>query len=194
MTESHGVRERILNAAIAILRVGGVKRMTQVAVARRAGVRQSHLTYYFPTRYDLLEAVTGEAVGAMACGVRAALERSGRYDGGWLGRLMESVAELEHMRMFVAMVVEADGDAAIRALMVAATRRMEAVVAEAIGGADAAERARLILAGVWGLGLYRFVMRPEGGSAVFDAYLSWLLNTCDAELEITRDRPAGRST
>jgi AcrR family transcriptional regulator len=119
-------------------------RLTQVAVAERAGVRQSHLTYYFPTRDALLEAVTAEAVGAMACEVRGAVAESGDDGDRWLERLAVSVAELEHMRMFVAMIVEADGDASIRALIVAATRRMEAVAAEAIGGADAAQRARLV--------------------------------------------------
>jgi AcrR family transcriptional regulator len=138
-------------------------------------VRQSHLTYYFPTRDALLEAVTAEAVGAMACEVRGAVAEIGDDGDRWLERLAVSVAELEHMRMFVAMIVEADGDASIRALIVAATRRMEAVVAEAIGGADAAQRARLVLAAVWGLGLYHFVMRPEDDSADFiGSYVSWL--------------------
>jgi AcrR family transcriptional regulator len=159
-----GVRERILDAAMLILRESGLKRLTQVAVAERAGVRQSHLTYYFPTRDDLLEAVVGSAVGAMACAIGAAVESGGAESGTWLERLVDSVAELEHMRMFVGMIVEADVDVSIRALMVEATVRMEAVVAKGLGGAGAEERARRVLAAAWGIGLYRFVMRADATS------------------------------
>ena len=63
-----GVRERILDAALAILAESGLRNLTQVGVANRARVRQSHLTYYFPTRDDLLEAVTARAVDGIATG------------------------------------------------------------------------------------------------------------------------------
>jgi AcrR family transcriptional regulator len=47
-------RIRILTAAMETLHAEGFAAMTQQAVALRAGVRQSHVTYYFPTRNDLL--------------------------------------------------------------------------------------------------------------------------------------------
>ena len=50
-------REVILAAAVATLREVGYSGFTQPRVAKRAEVRQSHLTYYFPTRLSLLEAV-----------------------------------------------------------------------------------------------------------------------------------------
>jgi AcrR family transcriptional regulator len=46
----------ILAAAVATLREVGYVGFTQPRVAKRAEVRQSHLTYYFPTRLALLEA------------------------------------------------------------------------------------------------------------------------------------------
>ena len=51
------VPERILDAALAILAESGLRNLTQVQVANRARVRQSHLTYYIPTRDDLLDAL-----------------------------------------------------------------------------------------------------------------------------------------
>jgi AcrR family transcriptional regulator len=51
------VRTRILAAAVDILHDQGFSALTQNAVALRAGVRQSHITYYFPTRLDLLRNV-----------------------------------------------------------------------------------------------------------------------------------------
>jgi len=49
-------REKILAAAAELLLTEGFHALTQHAVATRAGIRQSHLTYYFPTRNDLLRA------------------------------------------------------------------------------------------------------------------------------------------
>lgn len=169
------VRERILEAAIAILRESGLRRLTQVRVAQGAGVRQSHLTYYFPTRDDLLESVTERGVAGIARAVRGAVGHGdGSAGAALLERLATSVADVEHMRMFVAMIVEADGDAAVREIMERATRRMEAELAGALGGDAAEERARLVLAAVWGLGLYRFLMRPAPGSDPGIPYISWL--------------------
>jgi AcrR family transcriptional regulator len=50
------VRLRIITAAVETLHGFGFSALTQQAVAGRAGVRQSHVTYYFPTRNDLLRA------------------------------------------------------------------------------------------------------------------------------------------
>lgn len=51
---SSDVRRRILDAAQTIIDTEGLPALTQPKVAKAAGVRQSHLTYYFPRRTDLL--------------------------------------------------------------------------------------------------------------------------------------------
>ncbi len=50
-------REALLEAAISVVREGGYPALTQTRVAAVAGMTQSHLTYYFPTRTDLVQAV-----------------------------------------------------------------------------------------------------------------------------------------
>jgi AcrR family transcriptional regulator len=50
-------RQTIIDAGLATLRELGYAGFTQPQVAARAGLRQSHLTYYYPTRSDLLAAV-----------------------------------------------------------------------------------------------------------------------------------------
>src|SRR5277367_6037936 len=55
-------RHTIIQAGIAVLREHGFAGFTQPRVARAAGVRQSHLTYYYPTRVDLLQAVARAAI------------------------------------------------------------------------------------------------------------------------------------
>ena len=61
-------RESLIEAAIAAVREGGYPALTQPKVAALAGMSQSHLTYYFPTRSDLVKAVAERIV-------RAQLER-----------------------------------------------------------------------------------------------------------------------
>ena len=186
-----GVRDRILEAALAILRESGIQRFTQLQIAERAGVRQSHLTYCFPTREDLLEAVTARGIEGIAAGARQAVgDQAGSGDGALLARLAASVADLEHMRMFVAMIVEADGDPTVRELMLDATRRVEGAVADALGGDDAAERARLVLAAVWGLGLYRFLVRPSPKADPTRPYLAWVAAAAEGAGTSGRRKPA----
>jgi AcrR family transcriptional regulator len=59
------VREKILAAALKLLNEQGFPALTQTRVAEVAGVRQSHLTYYFPTRNELLKAIVQEGKKVM---------------------------------------------------------------------------------------------------------------------------------
>ena len=168
------VRDRILDAALEILCESGVQRLSQVTVADRAGVRQSHLTYYFATRQDLLCAVVTRGVDGTAESVRSAV---GQDDGGpeaLVARVARSVAGLEHMRLFIAMIVESDGDPALRALLAEGTRRFEATLAEALEAAGSRDDARSLLISLWGLGLYEFVMRPSGKGDPAESYVAWI--------------------
>src|ERR1700689_1258312 len=67
-------REIILKAAIAILREHGFSGFTQPRVAKRADVRQSHLTYYFPTRLALLEGVARLAVDGQLAALQSIVD------------------------------------------------------------------------------------------------------------------------
>jgi AcrR family transcriptional regulator len=171
-----GVRDRILDAAVAVLRESGLQRFTQVRVAEGAGVRQSHLTYYFPTREALLAAVAAHAVDGIASHVQAAVADTARgATATMLTRLAMAIANIGQMRTFVGLVVEADADPALRALLVAGTQRIEAAVAAALGGDDAVERARIVLAATWGLGLYQLAVRPARAADPTRAYLAWIV-------------------
>ena len=60
-----GVRERIVESALELINEQGIAALTQTRVAKHAGVRQSHLTYYFPTRHDLLKQTVVSGVAAL---------------------------------------------------------------------------------------------------------------------------------
>jgi AcrR family transcriptional regulator len=168
------VRERILDAALAVLREEGIQRLTQVRVARRAGVRQSHLTYYFPSRTDLLDATTARFVETLAAALGP--EGRGKTAGGEavLAHLARAVVDRDHMRMFVGAIVAADRDPDLRAILLRGTERMEAALAEALGGAGQRDRARAMLATLWGVGLYGFLMRPPARHDPTRTVLAWL--------------------
>ena len=55
--DSRSVRERLVAAAMALVQREGLQNLSQARVASAAGLRQSHLTYYFPTRKDLIKAL-----------------------------------------------------------------------------------------------------------------------------------------
>lgn len=159
--EREGVRERILNAALAILRESGIQGLSQVQVARRADVRQSHLTYYYPKRHDLVEAVTVRFIDGVVRALREMADCS--PNGGpdaMLQRVAEAIADPGHMRMFTGVIVEADGDPELRSVMIRETLRLQATLAELLGDECTTERAASVLASLWGEGLYAFVVRP----------------------------------
>ena len=158
-----GVRERILSAALAILRESGIQGLSQVQVARRADVRQSHVTYYFPKRHDLTEAVTVRFIDNMVSALQEVAARShSRKRDALLRRAEEAIADPGHMRMFTGVIVEADTDPELRSVLVRETLRLQSALAHLLGG-DAQEQAASILASLWGRGLYSFVVEMGSG-------------------------------
>ncbi|MGD9540256.1 TetR family transcriptional regulator [Methylocystis sp.] len=114
-TVEKDVRQRILDAALKILRKEGVTALTQTHVAATAGLRQSHLTYYFPRKTDLL-AATLEASHAQA-------HKPKRSSTGNEADPVEAVRALmfdrNKMRFFLSVVAQASDQADIRATLAA---------------------------------------------------------------------------
>lgn len=74
-----GIRESILAAGTQLLREQGIGALSQPKVAAAAGIKQSHLTYYFPTRADLLMGITEQAITAMLASLEAKMTESPRH-------------------------------------------------------------------------------------------------------------------
>lgn len=160
--DGRGIREEILMAGLAIMREHGIQALTQVQVARRADVRQSHVTYYFPKRQDLIAGVAERCIEDIAHGGAHAAAHAREKDlGTSLRQVMSAIGDEGHMRMFIGLIVEADADPELRQLLVRLTREVQQSLATLIGGDRAAERAALVLASMWGLGMHDFVMRPK---------------------------------
>lgn len=156
--EDVGVRERILKAAMRILRKEGISELSQVSVSRKAGVRQSHLTYYFPKRQDLISAVAERVVGELVSTARETLSGSEEKDIFTIFKQLSlSISRQEHMRMLTGAIVEADRDPEVKAIVLRETKRMREALADLLGGKNEEERARFLQATLWGIGLYTFV-------------------------------------
>jgi AcrR family transcriptional regulator len=105
------VRERILQAALRLLAESGAHELTQPRVARAAGVRQSHLTYYFPTRGELLQEVARYSIGKLAGQLAHA-----RPDALAAG-IAAGAADKRRSRVMLGLVTSADRDPAIKKRM-----------------------------------------------------------------------------
>ena len=107
------VKESIIEAGITLLESQGIAAITQPRVAGTAGVKQSHLTYYFPTRTDLLCAIA-------ECWITRALDEfSARLNEiPTMPTLTEAMAETmndgPHPRAIVGLIVAADAEPKIR--------------------------------------------------------------------------------
>ena len=129
-------REKILTAASELLLTEGFSTLTQQAVAKRAGVRQSHVTYYFPTRNDLLRATAQFVVetlleptaiaGATVDG-KASLDAFRKLS-------MPEESDRQWFRLMTALQIAGDDDPLIRPWL----RELDARIIDKIGTSFAA--------------------------------------------------------
>lgn len=106
------LREKIVEAAISLLREEGYSALTQPNVARRTGMRQSHITYYYPTRSDLLDAVAKAAVDRQLAGISRISE--GEAGSDLASAISRVISNPENTRVLVALVSASDHEPAVR--------------------------------------------------------------------------------
>lgn len=97
------LRQFILNTALDIVGTEGIKRLTQPRLAKMTGLRQSHLTYYFPKKSDLFLAL----LEALHKTVRAN-EKAQKKP--LVELLKELFFEPERMSFFLTAILEAGND------------------------------------------------------------------------------------
>ena len=106
-------RHQILDAGLAVLREHGYVGFTQPRVAARIGLRQSHITYYYPTRLDLLAAVGRLAVDRQLLAVDATLGSITTLAGA-AAAIAELVTRFENTRVLMALVQASDEEPRLR--------------------------------------------------------------------------------
>jgi AcrR family transcriptional regulator len=108
-------RKQIIEAGLALLREDGLSGLTQPRIAARTGLRQSHLTYYYPTRAALVSAVARAAVDLQGAAAKALV---GRIDSiGQAGKVIaEASGKHENTRVLVALNQAAEQEPDVRDL------------------------------------------------------------------------------
>ncbi len=138
------VRTKILESALALLGESGVTDLTQPKVSRGAGVSQSHLTYYFPTRADLLIAVARHAIEQVMTRLHDAVARSSTR-GAELGAevLVAALTDKRNIRVMLGLVVASDEDRKIKASLRQFVKDVRVVLGRELRamGADVDDRA-----------------------------------------------------
>jgi AcrR family transcriptional regulator len=110
------IRARILESALALLARGGVTALTQPKVSRAAAVSQSHLTYYFPTRAELLVAVARHAIGRVMARLHDAVAHGGAAGAErGAGVLARALSDKRNIRVMLGLVAASDEDRKIKA-------------------------------------------------------------------------------
>ena len=108
-------RKQIIDAGLALLREEGLPGFSQPRIAARTGLRQSHLTYYYPTRADLLAAVAQAAVEIQASDAQSmALNIETREDAASV--IAAGTARHGNTRVLLALCEAAQQEPRVRAL------------------------------------------------------------------------------
>lgn len=107
-------RERILLAATAVLNEEGYGALTQSRVAERAGVRQSHITYYFPARVDLLLETAAFSCNAMLDAMSRAVDIGELTLENFREILISDVSDRRFARLMCGLIASSDEDPRIK--------------------------------------------------------------------------------
>lgn len=108
------VKTRILEAALGLLAEQGVTELTQPKIATAAGVRQGHLTYYFPTRTELLKAVAVHSLQALMETLSAGGAAGGFDLEGFGHTAGDQVCDVRRTRVMLGLIITADQDPDVR--------------------------------------------------------------------------------
>ncbi len=153
-------------AAIGLIREHGLAGLTQPRVAKAAGISQSHLTYYFPTRRDLLLAVLDRTATDQLAGVEQAMRGAAGSPKMLANAMGAAFEKAENSRVLISFALAASQDAEARAIFERLTRGIRgevATAAERIGIGDDAKTVALVHALGVGLSVLNLAL---GGSSL----------------------------
>lgn len=173
MTATTDIRATILAAALAIVRKQGLAALTQPRVAKASGVSQSHLTYYFPTRGDLVRAVLEAAVAGQIGNLGTAMTSRDSQDARLAG-LAAALSNAENTRVLVSLVLAADANPAFRELygrLVTAMRQRAERMLRASELEPTADQVALLHALSTGLAVMGAALGPQAGRALSTSVL-----------------------
>ena len=107
------VKNSILAAGVQLLKNQGIAALTQTRVAESAGIKQSHLTYYFPKRTDLLLAIAEFAVNTILDEIEAEMQYADPQTT-IADKMSDAMIKGIPPRIIIGLIVAAEDNPAIR--------------------------------------------------------------------------------
>ncbi len=160
MTQEHNsARDQILSAAVQVLQDEGPAKLTQTRVAKAAGLRQGHLTYYFPKKADLWIATAARAHDEMEQQFSSMLTLSSVEDKEKSMRLRlvqlltDIVENHQRTRMLLSLALQAQEDPELLTMCQENVTRSRGFLRTALGTQYPDAVVELTMAALWGLGL-----------------------------------------
>jgi AcrR family transcriptional regulator len=154
VVKEKNTREEILEIALEIVQKQGLKALTQTQVAAIAGLRQSHVTYYFPKKTDLLLAV-----------LDASHEASNKKNHGFSKKkaltpedeaieLIESLMlNPKKMGFFIGLIAESSDERELRSLLASHAKGFVAHICKLFGRKEGDQVVQDFIDQVRGIGL-----------------------------------------
>ncbi|MBL9039050.1 MAG: TetR/AcrR family transcriptional regulator [Archangium sp.] len=183
--------EHIIEVALKVLETEGPRALTQTRVAKAAGLQQGHLTYYFPKRADLVEAVLAHFVDA---GRAPFVELLGggpkrRGKAALVKHVRAQLFDVKRSRALLGLVVEGFDDADVMRGLVDRNQQNRDFMAAFLGLSPTSVEVELAVAMIQGLGV-NHVMRPYGPTQA-DALMGAMLRLFGEKRASKRRRARG---
>ena len=171
------VRESIVQAGAMLLKEHGVAALTQPKVARAAGVKQSHLTYYFPRRGDLLLGIAESTIEKVINDLSARLDTE-PAQAAVLETVVNAMLTGIPPRIMLGLIVAADSEPALREplrRLIAQVRQRISDVLRKAGAPASANTTLLFHATIVGLAILHDAQRtPESAAEIKDGVVTMM--------------------
>jgi AcrR family transcriptional regulator len=148
------VREKILKAAVSLLGECGIKKLAQPQIAKKAGVPQGHMTYYFPTRSDLLLAVAERSLASIANKIS---KSSSKQTLSPVELVLPLIKDKSRTRMLIGLLVESDENKILKDKLQQQTEIAKALIAIVSGRSSDSAEVLLTHATIIGLGIQNYL-------------------------------------
>lgn len=166
-----GIKDDILYSGSMLLREQGVSALTQPKIAKAANIKQSHLTYYFPKRANLMLAIAEFTLYSLMDNIEKKLQESPHgktLAEGVAGILIDGLPP----RVLLGLIVAADDDPDIRKLLRKLIRKVRSSIQnllERAGLASDDESAMFFHASIIGLAvMHQARLNKESANEVKD--------------------------
>jgi DNA-binding transcriptional regulator YbjK len=162
-SDKKDVREKIVRTAVKLLGESGIRKLAQPQIAKKAGVAQGHMTYYFPTRSDLLIAVAERSLEEIAGSVlkNAAASKEDKT-GHSLSLLLPLLKDKSRTRMMIGLLVESDENPALKKKLQEQSDMAKALISLVVEKKPDSAEVELIHAAILGLGVQYHLNSDEG--------------------------------